>query len=226
LREYSDHILEDGMAKNVGTAVGNVVQGVKNTASAAYDSIKNTASGAYDSIKDAVSDFGKGYDSATNQPEPEKTQTVNFDWNDKAAIKAFQSTHKQLDGKPLVVDGLIGPQTLQALATAGIQPPPGFKRVDKKAARVAPRVQQQTTGPEDNEIADLNKRIAAHQQWFAQHRAVPPPQLYHSQEQLDKWFPLNNWSSTHQSDLNEPIKETVTFNQEATLARIIELAKR
>jgi len=33
------------------------------------------------------------------------------------------------------------------------------------------------------------------------------PQLYHSQEQLDKWVPLNNWLSTHQSDLDELKKD-------------------
>ena len=67
-------------AKNVGTAVGNVVQGVKNTADAvsgAYDSTKDAISGAYDSAKTAVSDFEKGYDSATKQPAPKKTQKVN-----------------------------------------------------------------------------------------------------------------------------------------------------
>ena len=47
----------DFSAKNVGKAVGNVVQGVKNTA--------NAISGAYDSAKTAVSDFEKGYDSST-----------------------------------------------------------------------------------------------------------------------------------------------------------------
>lgn len=47
----------DFSAKNVGLAVGNVVQGVKNTANAAVN--------AYNSAKTAVSDFEKGYDSAS-----------------------------------------------------------------------------------------------------------------------------------------------------------------
>jgi len=50
-----------------------------------------------------------------------------------AEVRAFQQSHKQLDGKPLVVDGDIGPQTMQSLAAAGIQPPPGWSGLKSAA---------------------------------------------------------------------------------------------
>ena len=58
----------DFSAKNVGKAVGNVVQGVKNTA--------NAVSSAYDSAKTAVADFEKGYDSAKQKPATTKASMV------------------------------------------------------------------------------------------------------------------------------------------------------
>lgn len=55
-----------------------------------------------------------------------------FNWNDRNAIIAFQKANVGLDGKPLKADGLIGAQTMQAMAKQGIQPPPGFKMAGTK----------------------------------------------------------------------------------------------
>ena len=77
-----------------------------------------------------------------------------------------------------------------------------------------------TTEPEDKELADLNRRIAADQQWFDQHQSEtrvankePGPQTY-------------AYNQTPVEFNDEPIRETVSFSQADTLARIIELAKR
>jgi len=52
-------------------------------------------------------------------------------------IIAFQKVNKDQFGKPLATDGLIGAQTMQALARAGIQPPAGFQMAGNKPAAAA-----------------------------------------------------------------------------------------
>lgn len=80
---------------------------------------------------------GTGYVQPANTTQPPvagfKSPTgKTFNWNDRNAIIAFQKANVGLDGKPLKADGLIGAQTMQAMAKQGIQPPPGFKMAGTK----------------------------------------------------------------------------------------------
>jgi hypothetical protein len=38
------------------------------------------------------------------------------------------------------------------------------------------------------------------------------PQIYHTQDQFDKWFPLNDWLTNHQSEIAELKKEYYGLN--------------
>jgi hypothetical protein len=82
---------------------------------------------------------GRGRENDTRGRENDPRSTPPGKWPaTDAEIRTFQQSHKQLDGQPLVVDGDIGPQTMQALAAAGIQPPPGWTGLKPAAPKVTP----------------------------------------------------------------------------------------
>jgi hypothetical protein len=83
-------------------------------------------------------------------------------------IKAFQKSHKDADGKPLAVDGLIGNKTLGALKAAGATPPKDFVAVKDKPNSgekdsIKPNVAAQSvdTTVIDKQIEDLKTQIQA-----------------------------------------------------------------
>jgi hypothetical protein len=77
-------------------------------------------------------------------------------------IKSFQKTHKDENGKPLEVDGMIGRHTLAALKAAGATPPKGFTPVRDRSDS-APNIAGQAvdTTQIDKQIADLKTQIEA-----------------------------------------------------------------
>lgn len=60
-------------------------------------------------------------------PATQSSAPMTTAWPKNAEeVKAFQRANKEVNtGKPLAVDGLIGRETMMALAKAGIQPPAG-----------------------------------------------------------------------------------------------------
>jgi len=88
------------------------------------------------------------------------TTGKSFNWNDRNAIIAFQKANVGLDGKPLKVDGLIGAQTMQAMAKQGIQPPPGFKMAGSKPVT---HTQKTATPPvkQDPEVLKIQQELNA-----------------------------------------------------------------
>ena len=87
----------------------------------------------------------------------------------RAEIIAFQNVNKDQFGKPLATDGLIGAQTMQALARAGIQPPAGFQMAGNKPAAAAhpaaahPAAAHPAAAPED---AARDARISQNQAFY------------------------------------------------------------
>ena len=203
-----------------------------------------------------------------------------------AEVSAFQTSHKQLDGQPLVVDGDIGPQTMQALAAAGIQPPPGWTGLKPAAPKVTPptgntapkvtpptmqrqqsdpkvvAIQQalmakgwplQPTGIMDQNTSDayeaqfktdsmnnsLNQSVATNRQ------TEPAPNLNNPTAQPfnnvlsptttaqaydkvlptspDAYAPKTDYLNNPPASLTTPVKESVTFGEDESLARIVQL---
>lgn len=87
------------------------------------------------------------------------------------AIKAFQKANKDKDGKPLVVDGLIGAKTYQAMIKAGMKPPANFAVASykpqqaatpaPKTAAAAPAAAAAGQTPDAVEPATVNQAPAA-----------------------------------------------------------------
>lgn len=159
LRDYSS-ILEAGVQpapqpntdlswNNIGKAAGNVWQGVKNTAGA----VGNAATGAYNAVSGAASDVASGFNSAqTPATGVAAQQAPTNKWpTTPQEIKVFQ----QANG--LKPDGAIGPKTMQALASKGIQPPAGFQMAGpKKAAATTKPADIMAQSPDEAE----DERIA------------------------------------------------------------------
>jgi hypothetical protein len=112
-------------------------------------------------------------------------------------IKAFQQAHKGLDGQPLKVDGLIGPQTMQSLAKSGYkQPPAGFKMANSKqptapasgaAAKPATPGQASQGKVSDPKVVELQKKLIA-QGWPLKPDGIMGPnteQAYQAQFKTD-----------------------------------------
>lgn len=77
-------------------------------------------------------------------------------------IRAFQKSHKDVNGQPLEVDGMIGNKTLGALKAAGATPPQGFVPVrDKVSTNPNVAAQAADTTKIDKQIADLKVQIQA-----------------------------------------------------------------
>jgi len=80
-------------------------------------------------------------------------------------IRAFQKSHKDVDGQPLEVDGMIGNKTLGALKAAGATPPQGFVPVRDKVSSNPNKpniaAQAEDTTKIDKQIADLKVQIQA-----------------------------------------------------------------
>jgi hypothetical protein len=105
--------------------------------------------------------------SGPDKPSTEKDTNISGQtatWpTSNADIRAFQSTHKDENGKPLEVDGMIGRHTMAALKAAGANPPPGFVPVrDRAGGRNTPApvaAQAVDTTEIDKQIADLKTQL-------------------------------------------------------------------
>ena len=131
-------------AQDVGQGVGNVLGGAAGVATApvragieAGNWLANKAGQAWDATKQGVQNFAQGVGQGAKQgwaatdpanivgggsqsAKPAKWPTTPQE------ISAFQQAHG------LKADGLIGPNTMQALAKQGIQPPAGFQMAAAK----------------------------------------------------------------------------------------------
>ena len=111
--------------------------------------------GAAADIMNAGDNIAKSYNDTRNQPTAgtQGQQKVGANQGGGAfpktpdEIKAFQKAHGLKD------DGLIGPNTLTALAKAGIQPPAGFKMAGAKQPAPAPHPTQQQGGTAAKPVA-------------------------------------------------------------------------
>lgn len=140
--------------QNVGKAAGNVWQGVKNTAGAVGDA----ATGAVNAVTGAASDLATGFNSAqTPATSAAKPTAPTNKWpTTPQEITAFQKANG------LKADGLIGPNTMQALAKQGIQPPAGFQMSGPKKAAPAKPTDPMAQSPEEAE----DERIAQNQAFY------------------------------------------------------------
>lgn len=132
--------------ENAGKAIGNVWQGVKNTANA---------------VTGAASDIATGFNSAqTPATSAAKPTAPTNKWpTTPQEITAFQKANG------LKADGLIGPNTMQALAKQGIQPPAGFQMAGpKKAAPAKPAKPTDPMAQSPEEAED--ERIAQNQAFY------------------------------------------------------------
>ena len=76
-------------------------------------------------------------------------------------IKAFQKNNKDKDGKPLVVDGIIGSLTYQALIKSGAKPPAGFTVTPYKTNADKPKPDQGSKPEEVKPAYDVKNDPAA-----------------------------------------------------------------
>ena len=95
----------------------------------------------------------------------------------KDEIIAFQKANTDSKGQPLKPDGLIGSDTMMALAKQGIQPPAGFKMAGYKTASKPAQAGKpaQVSAPSQEsapELDRLNANIASNQQWFDQQKTA------------------------------------------------------
>lgn len=138
--------------QNIGKAAGNVWQGVKNTAGA----VGNAVTGAADAVTGAASDLAQGFNSAQS-PTSTAAKPTNKWPTTPQEITAFQKANG------LKADGLIGPNTMQALAKQGLQPPAGFQMAGaKKPAAPAKPADPMAQSPEEAE----DERIAQNQAFY------------------------------------------------------------
>jgi peptidoglycan hydrolase-like protein with peptidoglycan-binding domain len=158
-------------------------------------------------------------------------------YTNPTAIKAFQ----QANG--LKVDGLIGPNTLQALVKQGVQPPAGFKPATAKqpaaksvAKPVAKPVQNQMSASQadyDAAEAEFQKNNAAHDaEYNAKLAAIRAPrdQAAAAAAAPQQGIPSAALNTVGQSitpnfQSQQPVKEHVQFGELDSLARIISLAR-
>lgn len=244
---------------------------------------------------------GRGRENDTRGRENDPRSTPPGKWPaTDAEIRAFQQTHKQLDGKPLVVDGDIGPQTMQALVNAGIQPPSGWTGLKPAAPTQAttppvvtppkvtpphngtapkvtpPTMQHQQSDPrvvaiqqdliskgwplKPTGIMDQNTSDAYEAQFktdsmnnslnqsvATNRRTEPAPNLNNPTAQPfnnvlsptttaqaydkvlptspDAYAPKTDYLNNPPASLTTPVKESVTFGQDESLARIVQLVK-
>ena len=132
--------------QNIGKAAGNVWQGVKNTVGAVGDA----ATGAYNAVTGAASDVASGFNAAQTPSTGVAAQPASKWPTTPQEITAFQKANG------LKADGLIGPNTMQALAKQGIQPPAGFKMAPAKKPAAAKPKDVMAQSPEEAE----DERIA------------------------------------------------------------------
>lgn len=137
-----------------------------------WDAITGSATPMFPSIQQKPQSGGQAQ-VPTNTPVSQSAKpTSAIKWpSTPEEIITFQKTHKQLDGSPLKPDGLIGPQTLQALAAAGIQPPPGFKMVGTKKPAATPVTAKQPQNNMNVSQTDYDAAEAEYQQNKSAHDA-------------------------------------------------------
>lgn len=209
----------DFSAANIGKAAGNIWQGVKNTAGAVGNTVSNAASsvgnavggaanavgGAANAVGNAASDVATGFNSA--QQPGAAAQTAPSKWpTTPQAIVAFQ----QANG--LKADGIIGQQTIQALSKQGISPPTGFQMAGAK--------QQVAQDPTDQ--PDFSADWDKYQADMAALKGNQPVQ-----ETVDP--EMSRFRNIFSEDTNlQEIKDTstITFQQENSLARIVQLSRK
>jgi peptidoglycan hydrolase-like protein with peptidoglycan-binding domain len=158
-------------------------------------------------------------------------------YTNPTAIKAFQRANGLKD------DGLIGPNTLQALVKQGVQPPAGFKPATAKqpaaksvAKPVAKQVQNQMSVSQadyDAAEAEFQKNNAAHDaEYNAKLAAIRAPrdQAAAAAAAPQQGIPSAALNTVGQSitpnfQSQQPVKEHVQFGELDSLARIISLAR-
>ena len=142
----------DWSLANVGKAAGNIWQGVKNTANA----VVGAPAAVGNALSNAGNELAAGFNSAQTPTTGAAAQSA---WpTTPAAIKAFQ----QANG--LTPDGAIGPKTMQALASKGIQPPAGFQMAGPKKATPAQAKPADIMAQTSDEAED--ERIAQNQAFY------------------------------------------------------------
>jgi peptidoglycan hydrolase-like protein with peptidoglycan-binding domain len=266
LRDYTDMLegmQQEGVMDTVGKWAGNAAGSVSN----AVNTVGNAIGSGVDAVKQGVNDFTSGaqqaYNTATaGQPGVAAQPASTNKWpTTPQEIIAFQ----QANG--LKPDGAIGPKTMQALASKGIQPPAGFQMAGpKKAAAPAKPVDIMAQTPDEAEDERIAQNTAfynmtpqqqamyntgtAQQKPAAQpavQAATPQPGMQQGMQAASAALPtassfasqqpvkessdteMSRFRDIFSEDTNlQEVKDTshVTFQQENSLARIIQLSHR
>jgi peptidoglycan hydrolase-like protein with peptidoglycan-binding domain len=245
LRDYTEmleSVQQEGVMDTVGKWAGNAAGSVSN----AVNTVGNAIGSGVNAVKQGVNDFTSGAQQAYNtatagqsgvaaQPAPTNKWPTT-----PQEIIAFQ----QANG--LKPDGAIGPKTMQSLTSKGIQPPAGFQmagsQVAPAPAKPADIMAQSPDEAEDERIAQNTAfynmtpqqqamyNTGVTQQKPAAQPATPAP----SQEQVQVFketsdTEMSRFRDIFSEDTNlQEVKDTstVTFQQENSLTRIIQLSHR
>ena len=130
-----------------------------NVAGHAEDEVVMNTTGVYNAVTGAASDVASGFNAAQTPSTGVAAQPASKWPTTPQEITAFQKANG------LKADGLIGPNTMQALAKQGIQPPAGFQMAGpKKAAPAKPAKPTDPMAQSPEEAED--ERIAQNQAFY------------------------------------------------------------
>ena len=234
---------DQSWAQKVGSSIRHAAQGVVNTG-------KDFAAGLTGDTPDHWEDTPASQQSAKPaQPAAQQqAQSGASAWpTTPQAIVAFQKSHG------LKPDGLIGPNTMTALARDGIQPPAGFKMASAKKPAAAPAkkpatptdvMSQSPEEAEDERIAQNQafynmtpQQQAAYNAGIVQQDANKAAAAKKAQDEQQAAQPQPGMQQGVQAaksaltpdftSQQQPVKETVSFsNDDSLLSRIVFLSKR